>query len=147
MILLSIVLNTVVRQPMRHIRPVRALMRSPVLCWLVLVALLCGMLGSAVGAIHSHGIAVLAAIDHGIGSDADPAHGHAHEDDETTGAAVDSAHPHHAHDHSHDKAHISPEGMTAWIPRPSAWHGTVCSQAERGPVFRLERPPRNSEVA
>ncbi|HRD34091.1 MAG TPA: hypothetical protein PLR02_07525 [Rhodocyclaceae bacterium] len=144
MILLPIAFNTIVRQSMHRTHPVRTLMRSSVLCWLVLLALLFGMVASAVGTIHSHGLAALAAIDHDMVSDSDLAHGHSHEDEGATDFMADPGHPHHAHDHSHDKAHAVPEGVTDWILRPSAWHATMRSQFERMPVVRLDRPPRDT---
>jgi hypothetical protein len=146
-------------------RPFRAdtLMHSAALCWLVLVALLFGMAASAVGAMHSHGLAVLAAVDHGTGDaaqdkvadmqvgtahgPADSPHGHSHEDDDVTGSAGDPTHPHHAHDHSHDKAHMPPDAVAAQVPGPSAWRAVVRLQAERMPVFRLDRPPRIGAMA
>lgn len=123
------------------------LMHSPTLRWLLLVTLLFGMAASAVGAVHSHGIAALAIMDHGSGSDADQAHGHSHEEDDAAGAVDDPAHPHHAYDHSHDNAHASPKGVATGTAEPPVWRAIARTPTERIPVFRLDRPPRSTAVA
>lgn len=123
------------------------LVRSPALRWLVLVTLLFGMAASAVGALHSHGIAALTAMDHRSGHAAEQAHGHAHEEDDAAGAVDDAAHPHHAYDHSHDNAHASPQGVATGTPPPPVWRAIARAPTERIPVFRLDRPPRTSAVA
>lgn len=114
--------------------------RNTCLRWLVLMALIWGTLVSSVGLITSHGLAGLAVADHGVASD--DAHGHAHDEDVPV-ADPAGAHPHHAADHSHDKAHALPEQLAvahAASPERIAVAQAWVPGREAG---RLDRPPRS----
>ncbi|MBN9459744.1 MAG: hypothetical protein J0H00_00805 [Burkholderiales bacterium] len=118
------------------------MMRSSSLRWMALVTLAFGLLFSTIGATSSHGSAVLAAMDHGIGSSLDQKHGHSHGDDGDTGADTDSDHPHHSNDHSHDSPHALAESSRAWRPEPSIRLASTDTRARQVFASRLERPPR-----
>lgn len=122
--------------PLNRHRPDRKIC----LRWLVLLALIWGSLVSSVGLTTSHGLAGLAAAEHGVASD--DVHGHAH-DEEVPVADPAGGHPHHAPDHSHDKAHALPEQL-AVVPAASPERIAVAQawvpELEAG---RLDRPPRS----
>lgn len=107
--------------------------------WLVLVALIWGTLVSSVGLATSHGLAGLAVAEHSVASD--DAHGHAHDEDVPI-ADPAGGHPHHAADHSHDKAHAVPEQL-AVAPAASTERIAVVQAWVPGlDADRLDRPPR-----
>ena len=108
--------------------------------WLVFVVLIWGTLVSSVGLTTSHGLADLAVADHGVASD--DAHGHAHDEDVPV-ADPAGGHPHHAADHSHDKAHALPEQL-AVAPAASPERIAVAQAWVPGlEAGRLDRPPRS----
>jgi hypothetical protein len=113
--------------------------------WLVLVVILFGTILSSMGSTSSHGLAAIAATSHTASSSLDESHGHSHEDQGGEWVMVDNSasadHPHHAADHSHDKAHALSVSWRSATPQPSSWRGSVRPWIEMVEASRLERPP------
>jgi hypothetical protein len=111
--------------------------------WLVLLVILWGTFASSVGGTNSHGIAALADeihADPGL-SVAAPGHAHADEDGAWAAHGATADHPHHAADHSHDKAHALPAAWRANAPLLPLWFGHTPVWIESVEPSRLERPP------
>jgi len=108
--------------------------------WLVLITLIWGIFVSSVGLTTSHGLAGLAVAEHGAVSS--EAHGHVHDEDVQVADPV-GGHPHHAADHSHDKAHALPEQLAV---APTASPERIAVDQPWSPGLeagRLDRPPRS----
>jgi hypothetical protein len=106
----------------------------------VLVSILIGNLLSSVGALDTHALATLDAVQH-TQLEHDDAHGHSHGDD-LLAHYEGTSHSHLGADHSHDKAHALPATRVAvaapapdWKPRSAIW-------TEQLTAHRLDRPPK-----
>jgi hypothetical protein len=137
--------------PRRHAPILTATRSARPMRWLVLLAFVFGVVVSSVGTVRSHGIAALAqALPHAVLTQANHAHGHAHEEanDDAHGASATLdpdapvAHAHHGVDHSHDTAHVLPMAWPSIAPHPPAWAGLERALRETVRSARLERPPR-----
>jgi ABC-type Zn2+ transport system substrate-binding protein/surface adhesin len=118
-------------------------MGQAVRVWM-LMAMLVGTLISSLGALNTHALAVLDAVEAtDMARDDDHEHDHGHSHDDGWLANVDGAtHTHLGADHSHDKAHALPglprlagSDTPGWARHPVAW-------SDRLLVHRLERPPK-----
>lgn len=110
----------------------------------VLITLLVGALGSSIGAMNSHALAVLDAVrsvDMAHGTDHPHTHDHSH-DDLWLADMDGAARSHLGADHSHDKAHALPGLISLANAVPSRWTRCAIAWCERWPVHRLERPPK-----
>ena len=123
----------------------RPTLASLALQWLVLLALVGGILVSSIGATRSHGVAALAAAHGSAQPSAAHAHGHAHADPVDEFSWVDERasgeHPHHGMDHSHDTAHHHPLAWSAVSSQPARWQAVVRPWIDTGQAYRLDRPP------
>ena len=112
--------------------------------WLVLLVIMFGTVISSIGLTNSHGLAVIAAT-HTTPSNGGEQHGHAHEEPGGEWALVDqgadTGHPHHAIDHSHDKAHALPVAWGSASPQLPSWRVQARPWIEMVQASRLERPP------
>lgn len=110
--------------------------------WLVLVVILFGTILSSMGGTSSHGLAAIAVALHAA---PDEPNGHAHEEQGGELAMVDNSasadHPHHAADHSHDKAHAPSVAWRSAVPQSPSWWRLARPWIEMVEAFRLERPP------
>jgi hypothetical protein len=114
--------------------------RKTCLRWLVLLVLIWGTLASSMGLTTSHGLADLAPAAHGATSS--NSHGHSHDEDVQVVEPA-GGHPHHAADHSHDKAHALPEQLTV-APAPSLERIAAAQPWVPGlEAGRLDRPPKS----
>lgn len=125
--------------------------------WLVLVVIVLGTLISSIGMAKSHGLAAMAATHHTAPTSAglfdSHAHGHAHgqtheqthhdpgDDSVSVLDSTGSGHPHHAIDHSHDKAHALPAAWRSASSERPGWSLKLRSWVELVEAYRLERPP------
>jgi hypothetical protein len=101
----------------------------------VLLILLAGRLLSPLGEIHSHGLADIAAADHG--------HDHDHEFESDGVPDATPGHPHHnSADHFHEQAHALPVVMVVALPTAPVWHPLMHLLALNPVITRLDRPPR-----
>lgn len=124
------------------LRPTRAALGMR---WLVLIVIMVGTIISSIGLTSSHGLAAISAAHQSAPQSSDDPHGHSHSDvvDETAvaGSGVGADHPHHAVDHSHDKAHALPVSWRAASPQMPSWCVLVRPWIEMVHASRLERPP------
>jgi len=112
--------------------------------WLVLIVIMFGTVVSSIGFTKSHGLASIAAA-HTTPSNGGGHHGHSHEDPgselDLVDQGADPGHPHHAIDHSHDKAHALPVAWGSASPQLPSWRVPVQPWIEMVQASRLERPP------
>lgn len=107
--------------------------------WL-LVVVLAGMLVSSIGFVNSHGLAPLAAAQHG--DETAQGHGHPHhEESDATVAETSLSHTHHSTDHSHDNAQVPPVALRMVAPSPPDWRKFTPARLKGSVAYRLERPP------
>lgn len=115
--------------------------------WLVAMALVLGAVLSPIGTLNSHGLAEIAAIQHGAPCDEDMACGHEHEhveEGEAPGVvhhSTSAEHAQHSADHSHDKAHAPRGALSQPMARPTSWLAIAAPRVERMAPSRLDRPP------
>lgn len=106
----------------------------------VLVSILIGNLLSSVGALDTHALATLDAVQHALLKH-DDAHGHSHGDD-LLALYEGTSHSHLGADHSHDKAHALPTMLVAAVAAVPYWKPRSAIWTERLTAHRLERPPK-----
>lgn len=124
------------------LRPTRAALGVR---WLVLIVILVGTIISSIGLTSSHGLAAISAEHQMAPLSPEDSHGHSHGDQgnevAAAGSIVGGEHPHHAVDHSHDKAHALPLGWSTAAPPAPSWRVLARPWIEMVQASRLERPP------
>jgi len=108
----------------------------------VLLVILVGTLLSSLGALRTHALAMLDAVQHTQAAH-DGTHGHSH-DDEPLAAYEGASHTHLGSDHSHDKAHDLPAMRVVAVPTIPAWKPRSHNWIDRLVTHRLERPPKTA---